>query len=190
MRTRHAGPLSPLAMAALAVAVAGWGCSREADTYRGPRFEIHKPSAPGWTLTAKPEEFRIKPPAAPEDTLDVAGAKTVEMFHEGLKATIEIYLVPNAASQADQVAAVLERRGQRKGYGKATAATLTVGGKPATASTVAWKQTRDTPKQWSIYRVHVALGDDLWCFVGTVERKNFRAARNQFTEAIKSVQFR
>ena len=37
-------------------------------------------------LTAKPEEFRIKPPSDPQDRLDVAGAKTVEMFHEGLKA--------------------------------------------------------------------------------------------------------
>lgn len=164
------------------------GCGKDREVYRGPIFEIRKPSI-DWSLVTNTREFTIPPPLAPEGKPSVSKSKVLEMLHRDLRASIEVYFVHDGTERAEDVLAVLRRRAQRGSFRLGEPKPKTVGGRKGTAVIGSWRQRRGAPLQ-HCYTVHVPVGSSLWCFVATVAKENFQEAFPEFQRALESVTFR
>jgi hypothetical protein len=164
------------------------GCGRSEDAYRGPLFEMRKPSV-DWTLVWQAERFTIPPPAAETGAPSLDRAKVLEMLHAGLRASVEVYFIHKGAEQAEPILASLQRRAQRRDFRLGEPKPFAVGGRSGTAVIGSWRQRRDAPVV-HCYCVRVPLGSSLWCFVGTVEKDSFDEVRGEFEKALASVKFR
>jgi hypothetical protein len=171
---------------ALTGALAGCGTSEE--VYRGPIFEMRKPSI-DWSLVTNPRQFTIGPPLAPEGMPSVLKSKVLEMLHADLRASIEVYFVHDGAERAEDVMKVLQRRAQRQSFRLGEPKPKSVGGRRGTAVIGSWRQRRGAPVQ-HCYTARVPVGTSLWCFVATVGKANFDEAFPEFQRALESVTFR